>query len=1561
MRSERQKFVSVALPEDFNQTPEDVLLDFGSVRPNETRSLEVHVHCARTQRLALELSVLPPRVRCLNGMTPKDSKGRAWWVTKPNHPAIVQVRWNPSDVDTRLQGRLLFRLDDKRTVLARLQGTVDYSAYLSTSSNSLGDGQMGLGRMRRGPTRSFENVNDGYEELDDSTRKRRGKGGIQSKGSLGQMAAPVVAKGINIALPATARFRPIPGEKNIMEFLNQSRMSMDKQEKAYTEWLNFVLAPSPIFCEQEGELSAEEALTSRSILAKVRGLLNRVFRHDRMLTGGMRKVNLHIDEGHIKILREGSLLTDIGMRRRAFESLTKYHPFWLRLGAETVIGKPILGVHQGLDLVGDAWLKNLPGFIEDEFLSDRELEAQRAANHIAHDKYMGELGNIVLKRFLLLVFLLDRTMSLSFSTSIPDGAPLLFCVDSKSIKSSEDMIRNFLQGSIVGEGNTIRQLETMGFRLSYVQKEYQEFEYRVGSVRTDLRCGLRIGKLMGVLTGDTSLLSRMCFTVNTIRQHLKPRNNKMVLEYLEERDKRLVTVNGTRVEPRHLISGCREMTLGLMWNIIEFVQMPMLLTRITLQYEIIRIKSRRRSEGGEIDEKKGIKTSKYPSGGHVALLLEWVQSVAWIYGVQVQNFTSDFCDGGVLCLLVHYYRPSHINLDDIFFSKAFAGSDSSSDVFGDGIRRNFRAVLSAMQTLGGVPETVSPTDYQHNGPHEEGMVIFVSFLCARLIDVSKEERAAIMIQRSWRNYVNPSQANSMPTLAVWVKAAKVIQKQVRLFLIQRRYERRKGAAVLIQSCWHGRNIRREFLNKKRACILIQAAWRGYHIRAIMFRLSKGGAPQWIRPGCGTSTDNSPVWGNGDRVEAHWPDECFQEQMHASMRAPSSRGGFCTLTAREAKLENLFLRKKAAETIQSAWRRYCCHRGSMALIRAEHNARHRAAVVFQRAWRNGRARRHFKEAVVVIQKNWRARSAYWIVEDMRVSRALAQHKALIKKHTASVTIQQAWRRRAQSPAGRSPHVFPNRVDRDFDRCAWRTKRKREGPHHRSNYGAGSARGPSDYNQAALTIQRYYQGYLARKWVGAYKERMLLNQASIEMDFTRTVRQWAIQMLAAKRIQAAVRGFLVRKKTKPIMKTVREFTSRRVAGRKILRAYRAMKLRQQCLREKGAMNILRRWELTFCSRAQFWRIRRAARTIQRRWIEVYDRRQWAATVLQTELLKYHHVRRRRNDIRQIVKIQAAWRGYCVRRASHPSLLAARARLIAKEEASREQPSQRIGFKCCEALRWLAEADHIEQVSSSARVIASATKYSMRCCEMVVFEDSGLSRVLNHLRRANRGRGHQVVTLSLLEIMDNIATKSGNLAGVICRQFGTLRVLSERMQFFRECPEVFHFIVDILAKICSAEDGLERVARLPNILNQWDSVRTLLARKLHTERNYIMRLEGEKGSDRSARSATQKVLITNRQLAALDALIAIVPDLHPREAAAKLRTAAAILSDAEKWRPKNMIVRMAATELSHNGTDSTESRRWGNARNRVDPSLFSRIEMGGAGSGGTSDVSSKRSLWR
>lgn len=76
-----------------------------------------------------------------------------------------------------------------------------------------------------------------------------------------------------------------------------------------------------------------------------------------------------------------------------------------------------------------------------------------------------------------------------------------------------------------------------------------------------------------------------------------------------------------------------------------------------------------------------------------------------------------------------------------------------------------------------------------------------------------------------------------------------------------------------------------------------------------------------------------------------------------------------------------------------------------------------------------------------------------------------------------------------------------------------------------------------------------------------------------------------------------------------------------------------------------------------------------------------------------------------------------------------------------------------------------------------------------------------------------------------------------------------------------------------VCGHPGRALSLARQPEVLAKLEGVSRLLTMKHTADQKYLVKLEQQKGSDRSARTATKALLTTTRQLRALHAVLAAV----------------------------------------------------------------------------------------
>nr|KJB69306.1 hypothetical protein B456_011G015400 [Gossypium raimondii] len=190
----------------------------------------------------------------------------------------------------------------------------------------------------------------------------------------------------------------------------------------------------------------------------------------------------NIDGGRLKMKANCPIVTDVGVKEKATKILMSYNPIWLRIGLYIIFGGDSLISPEG-DFSSVKDISFLKMIIEKQFFSHTGLAKAYAYNKkvegLYRPGYYENLGNIILKRTLLLVLILDRAKS---QTSLPlnygidgvdGGSPLLFTVSS-GIKSSRQVLHNFLSSDVMqGEGDLLAHLVIVGYKVSHQQDSHE--------------------------------------------------------------------------------------------------------------------------------------------------------------------------------------------------------------------------------------------------------------------------------------------------------------------------------------------------------------------------------------------------------------------------------------------------------------------------------------------------------------------------------------------------------------------------------------------------------------------------------------------------------------------------------------------------------------------------------------------------------------------------------------------------------------------------------------------------------------------------------------------------------------------------------------------------------------------------------------------------------------------------------------------------------------------------------------------------------------------------------
>ncbi|KZV16047.1 hypothetical protein F511_26176 [Dorcoceras hygrometricum] len=934
----------------------------------------------------------------------------------------------------------------------------------------------------------------------------------------------------------------------------------------------------------------------------------------------MSHVTKIIDDGRLKMRANCPIVSDVGMKERAIKTLMCYNPEWLRIGLYIIWGGDSL-LPSG-DVSSDQEISFLRMVVEKQFFSHTGLARTYAYNKqvegLYRPGYYEKLGNIILKRILLLAIIVDRAKS---QTSLPlkygidgldGGSPLLFSSKS-NIKSSRQLITDFLSSDVMhGEGNLLSHLVIVGYKLSYQQNPLVEIDFKINDLFEDLRDGVRLCRAIELLKHDPSILMKMIVPSDTQKKSLV--NCGVALEYLNQAVVPLLDEEGIEIIGEDIVNGDKELTVSLLWNMFVHLQLPLLINRKLLLEEIRNIQG-------------------------------FSMAICETYGLKVENQSSLLDGRAMWCLLDYYFRKQH-------------GRSCSSKVDIDGTERevsimseieytdavhNFILSQKLTSLLGNFPEVLQVSDIlEHNGAcNGQSVIILLVFLSVQFLvkrnmdeinlhkllgiqyqssnetewnngqDGTKDFKAIMawwqeMAQQNGKCNLKPA-AFSMQSFLTGrksvnkvrkVNAATIIQSHFRRFVARKNYLRVMEAALLLQTAalaW--------FCLKKNICVtelrtsnaqLSSSARRerlgkfGARISSMVdrnyFNLNKSvaviqhAAGNWnTQSGCDENTcceqSYSTILINAATV------------IQSHIRGCTVRSKFGLMVAQKGDSSILSkdiinsLHEKAAITIQDAWRKF--------LFFKINQIEQYSAIKIQSYYRGWLMRKYFaskKQGVITIQRS------FWFFRCRRQFYAR-------RKENASATILQSYARgwMARRKANEEKHLNIRMQQKKFLEDA---SRKIQSAfvcmQHRKAFLAQT--------NAAIDIQRFVRGAVCRKkllgascsyrspskhivhgfelemflqsvkkvqrwWRGVLKTKLMTESAIVIQSHFRA---WTAKQMAKREkqqvvvIQSYCRGWLQRK-----------MLFQNAATRSIESAFHCMKLRKAFLTQKHAATEIQRF--------------------------------------------------------------------------------------------------------------------------------------------------------------------------------------------------------------------------------------------------------------------------------------------------------------------------------------------------------------------------------------------------
>ncbi|KAL3794293.1 hypothetical protein HJC23_012418 [Cyclotella cryptica] len=554
------------------------------------------------------------------------------------------------------------------------------------------------------------------------------------------------------------------------EFIHSTHRER-KQSIAYSNYINYLLSPhghravselppgvhSALLLHRQAstEMCAAKSLYDSGPMKTMRGVIDREV--------GRGRLTMRLDRD-----------MDVWMQKELLRVFMSYGGRWLRLGLEVVLGKG-----------GEQTTTNkhaLEKIITQRILSDpMAIKKYTGGGRVKtpSGKYETTLRQILQHHAMTKMLTLVTFLDMAKSQNILSEDPCLFEKESR-VKSSSQVLASICRICFARDEFILHHLAHLGIVVTHVQNPLEEYEFYVRNLASDLKDGVRLAKLAEMLT-KRPVLSAMRLPA-TCRGH-KMHNVGEALSALKQAG----VENIDDVIPAHIVDAHQPRILQLLWGTIVHFQIGVLEEEV-IQAEIdgiCRWMEKRRAggcgkategyhrvNGVTLMEEKGSRSFERIK----TLLLSWCQTVCSFYDMPVENFTSSFSDGKILCLLISFYHPTLLprreilpTLSDIQarVKQCINMNDAVVQMALQNEQFNLSLALNRMDALGGIPRLFSTKNFLLP-PDENTVILCVSFLFSRLTETSQEIVASRVIQRWWhRSLLLRKRAAAARIVAQW--------------------------------------------------------------------------------------------------------------------------------------------------------------------------------------------------------------------------------------------------------------------------------------------------------------------------------------------------------------------------------------------------------------------------------------------------------------------------------------------------------------------------------------------------------------------------------------------------------------------------------------------------------------------------------------------------------------------------------------------------------------------------------------------------------------------------
>ncbi|MFS7934043.1 putative IQ motif, EF-hand binding, calponin domain, armadillo-like helical, CH domain superfamily [Helianthus anomalus] len=1230
----------------------------------------------------------------------------------------------------------------------------------------------------------------------------------------------------------------------------------------------------------------------------------------------MTHVTKNIDEGRLKMKAHCPIVTDVGMKESALKILMSYNPVWLRIGLYIIFGGESLLPNPNIDTSSEQELSFLKTVSEKLFFSHSGLAKAYIYNKLVdglyRPGYYEKLGNVILKRILLLVLILDRAKSQS---SLPicygidgldGGSPLLFTAQA-TISSSSEVISDFLSPEVMhGVGNLLTQLMIMGYKVSYQQNPLVKYVFKVTNLFNDLQDGVLLCRVIQLLRHDPSILKKVVVPSDDRKKKLV--NCEISLKYLNQIGVPLIDEDGTEIITEDIVNGDKELIISLLWNMFVHLQLPLLINNELISDEIIKI--------------NGPEVTLPNASSHLDMLLEWIKAICDNYDLKVESFTSLVDGKAMWCLLDYYFKKEHCDASSNMDPKETNGASiiSASD-YVDAVH-NFLLSQKLTTLLGNFPEVLQVSDILEckGACSDRGVIILLVFLSSQLvvkrnlrqinfhkllghnqnpeIKCIRRDQLIGCHKHEVETYQNENEDNGRNFKAImawWKEMAQHNSKAnvnpvytaLNSFLgKQSSDKRREIAATIIQSHFRRLVKYRNYTRIKNAASSLQAVIR-----------------VWVM------VKNTPATTKFNTIKN-------QEKSYDGRK------------------------------LSRSFSRYLSDRHAFIKVK-------RSVVIIQRAIRHWIVQKHQTDAAIMIQKCIRghaARSAYvrqstatiiqacypsWILRKSFLNQKQAatkiqshyrghiSRKRFLNKKQAATKIQNYYCglviRKNFSNQKHAATKIQSHYRGHISRKCFLNKKQAATIIQRYYCGLVVRKNFLNQKQAAIKIQSYYRGFLVRKgylsqkqaatkiqsycrgWLsrnGFLKKKqavMKLQRLHRSVKCLRNFKQSKLEIKAAITIQCHTRRWIARQVAYRCKRSIvliqrfcrgwltrRGFLLQKEAATRIQRALRSLKCFKEFNSHKKAAIVIQRFVKGWIirkrllesdaisgsnhdhtkdgyDRHEFKLYECSTLKLQRWWrgilLSQSQKRSRSAALIQSNVRGWIARKKAAQSKHRIAVIQSYWKGYIERKHSRGKV--ADIRLRVQKAAANVDDGMRIINRLIAALSDLKNMKSVSGILHTCATIDMATKYSQKCCEKLV--DAGaIDTLLELIRSISRSIVDQEVLRHTLSIFRNL-TRYPHLTEALIDTNGSCQIIL--WEFIRNKEDSYFVAADVLRKICSNKKGVERLRSLMALVKRLNNLVEDLKRKACNEKRNQRTATTKEPMDRRLKEAIQILkLITN-----------------------------------------------------------------------------------------------------